>query len=203
MRLVARALPVPAISKRRAVIGRGADEGKAERDVDAVVESERLDRDQRLVVVHAERGVVGSPRARRGTSCRPAAGRGRRSPRRRSASTAGRTIASSSAPSMPSSPACGLSPATASRGSAMPKRRRGRARRSRPCVTMRSRRQGTRHIRERDVDRDRHDPQLRPGEHHHRRRGAPKSFRRARPGIPCGRGTRSRPRSAPSSGSDW
>ena len=39
MRLVARALPVPAIVKRRPMIRRGADEGKAERDVDSVVES--------------------------------------------------------------------------------------------------------------------------------------------------------------------
>ena len=38
-----------------AVIGRRADERQAERDVDAVVEGERLDRDQRLIVVHADR----------------------------------------------------------------------------------------------------------------------------------------------------
>ena len=48
--------------ERGAVIGRGAHERQAERDVDAVVEGQRLDRDQRLVVVHAERGVVGLAR---------------------------------------------------------------------------------------------------------------------------------------------
>ena len=48
------------MSKRRAVVGRGADEGQAERDVDAFVEVERLDRDQRLVVIHAEDRVVAS-----------------------------------------------------------------------------------------------------------------------------------------------
>ena len=46
-----------------AVIGRGAHERKPERDVDGVVEGERLDRDQRLVVIHRERDVVA--RARR------------------------------------------------------------------------------------------------------------------------------------------
>ena len=45
-----------------AVIGRGAHERQAERDVDGVVEGQRLDRDQRLVVIHAERGVVGLAR---------------------------------------------------------------------------------------------------------------------------------------------
>ena len=46
----------------RAVVGRGAHERQAERDVDAVIEGERLDRDQRLVVIHAERDVVGLAR---------------------------------------------------------------------------------------------------------------------------------------------
>ena len=50
-----------------AVIGRGAHERQAERDVDAVVEGERLDRDQRLIVIHAERHVVGRARAPHGT----------------------------------------------------------------------------------------------------------------------------------------
>src|SRR6185312_7542565 len=47
-----------------AVIGRGADEGEAERDVDAAVEIDRLDRDERLVVIHAEHGVVALARRR-------------------------------------------------------------------------------------------------------------------------------------------
>ena len=44
--------------KGRAVVRRGAHEGKPERDVDAGVESERLDRDQRLVVIHRHGHVV-------------------------------------------------------------------------------------------------------------------------------------------------
>ena len=67
-----------------AVVGRGAHERQAERDVDRVVERQRLDRDQRLVVIHAERGVVGLARRPRGTWSRPAAGRAHRC-RRRSA----------------------------------------------------------------------------------------------------------------------
>ena len=45
-----------------AVIGRGAHERKAERDIDGVIESKRLDRDQRLVVIHAQGGIVGRAR---------------------------------------------------------------------------------------------------------------------------------------------
>ena len=45
-----------------AVIGRGAHERQAERDVDAAVEGQRLERDQRLVVVHGDGGVVGAAR---------------------------------------------------------------------------------------------------------------------------------------------
>ena len=44
------------------MIGRGAHERQAERDVDGVVEGKRLDRDQRLVVIHAQRRVVGRAR---------------------------------------------------------------------------------------------------------------------------------------------
>ncbi len=44
------------------MIRRGADEGQAEGDVDAAVEGQRLDRNQRLVVIHADRGVIGFPR---------------------------------------------------------------------------------------------------------------------------------------------
>src|SRR5579859_4671673 len=45
-----------------AVIGRGADEGQAEGDIDPAMKIERLDRDQHLVVIHAERHVIGRPR---------------------------------------------------------------------------------------------------------------------------------------------
>ena len=54
MKLPGRALPVPAMCEGRAVVGRGAHERQAERDVDAAVEGQRLERDQRLVVVHGD-----------------------------------------------------------------------------------------------------------------------------------------------------
>src|SRR3546814_9483953 len=41
--------------ERRPVIGRGADDGQAERQVDAVVEMQRLERRERLIVIGAER----------------------------------------------------------------------------------------------------------------------------------------------------
>ena len=44
------------------MIGRGADEGQAERDVDAFVEGDGLDRDQRLIVIHRKRGVIAGAR---------------------------------------------------------------------------------------------------------------------------------------------
>ena len=74
-----------------AVIRRGADERQAERDVDGVVERQRLDRDQRLIVIHAERAVVGLARGRvehRVGGQRPA----RVDALGRSVSTAGATI---------------------------------------------------------------------------------------------------------------
>ena len=45
-----------------AVIRRGAHEGQAERDIDGVIEGERLDRDQRLIVIHAQCRVVARAR---------------------------------------------------------------------------------------------------------------------------------------------
>ena len=55
------ALPLPAMPKR--CHGRAsADERQAERDVDAVLEGQRLGRDQRLVVIHAQRRVVAGAR---------------------------------------------------------------------------------------------------------------------------------------------
>lgn len=41
-----------------AMVGRGADEGQAERDIDGIVEAERLGRNQRLIVIHAHRHVI-------------------------------------------------------------------------------------------------------------------------------------------------
>ncbi len=40
------------------MVRRGADEGQAERRIDPLVEGERLGRDQRLVVIHAQRDVI-------------------------------------------------------------------------------------------------------------------------------------------------
>ena len=105
-----------------AVVGRGAHEGQPERHVDGMIERERLDRDQRLIVIHRERRVVGRAARRHETSCRRAAVRARRCLRARNCATAGATTARSSSPSAPSSPACGLSPASARRGRAIPKR---------------------------------------------------------------------------------
>jgi len=51
------------MSKAVTVIGRSAHERQAERDVDAVIEGERLDRDQRLVVIHTQGNVVAGARA--------------------------------------------------------------------------------------------------------------------------------------------
>ena len=44
------------------MIGRGADERQSQRDVDGVVEGQRLDRDQRLIVIHADRAIIGLAR---------------------------------------------------------------------------------------------------------------------------------------------
>ena len=104
-----------------AVVGRGAHEGQPERHVDGMIERERLDRDQRLIVIHRERRVVAAPRG--GVKHRV----GRKRPARvdafaRNCATAGATTARSSSPSAPSSPACGFRPASARRGCAMPKR---------------------------------------------------------------------------------
>src|SRR5690606_12171735 len=46
--------------ERGAMVGRGAHEGEADRDVDATVEVYCLEGDQGLVVIHAECGVVAS-----------------------------------------------------------------------------------------------------------------------------------------------
>ncbi len=53
---------LPGNIESRAMIGCGADDRQAERNVDRVLEVKRLDRDQRLVVVHAKRSIVGRTR---------------------------------------------------------------------------------------------------------------------------------------------
>src|SRR5262245_60317174 len=45
--------------KSRAVVGRGANERKPEGHVDAFLEGKGLERWKRLIVIHANRGVVG------------------------------------------------------------------------------------------------------------------------------------------------
>ena len=47
----------------RTMVGGGPDDRQAERDVDRILEVERLDRDQRLVVIHAQRRIVIGARA--------------------------------------------------------------------------------------------------------------------------------------------
>ena len=154
------------------MVGRGAHEVEAERHVDPALEVDGLDRDQRLVVVHADRGVVAGARRRDGTSCRPSAGRRAACPRRASRATTGAITSISSRPIAPPSPACGLSPATAMRGAAIPKSAVERAVGD-PQRRLEERRgQRPRHRRQRDVDRHRHHPEAGRRQHHHRQGSA-------------------------------
>ncbi len=57
------------------VIGRGANDRKAQGRVDPTPEIQRLDRDQGLVVIQADRGVIGGASLVDETSCRRAWGR--------------------------------------------------------------------------------------------------------------------------------
>ena len=151
-----------------AVIGRGAHERQAERDVDGVVEGQRLDRDQRLVVIHAQRGVVGLARAASWNIVSAGSGPRASMPSAMSRSIAGATIALSSLPSVPSSPACGLRPATASRGLRDAEALGQVARHHPPGLEDQVARQPLRHLLERDMDRDRHHGHLGRPQHHHR-----------------------------------
>ena len=63
IRLSGRATPAAGDVEGGAVVGRGAHERQAEGDVHAAVEVEHLDRDQRLVVIHADGRVVARARA--------------------------------------------------------------------------------------------------------------------------------------------
>ena len=83
------------------MIRRGADKRQAECDVDAIVETERLGGDQRLVVIHADRHIVGGTGGGRGTSYRPEAGRPISTPSAFNCSMTGRMMASSSRPERP------------------------------------------------------------------------------------------------------
>ena len=55
-------MPLPAMSNAVPWSGEVRMNGRPKRDVDAAVEIDRLDRDQRLVVIHAQRRVVAAPR---------------------------------------------------------------------------------------------------------------------------------------------
>ena len=46
------------------MIGRGANDRQAERHIDRLVEGQRLGRNQGLIVIHADRDIIGFPRAR-------------------------------------------------------------------------------------------------------------------------------------------
>ena len=101
--LCGRARPRPGDLKGGAVIGAGARVGEPEGDVHPFIEGEELERDQSLIVVHADDAVE---LALRGADERRY--RARKGPRRRrsrSASTAGAMISISSRPSTPDSPA--------------------------------------------------------------------------------------------------
>ena len=93
-------------------------------------------------------------------------------PSARNCSTAGATTARSSSPSVPSSPACGFSPASARRGRAMPKRSRRSRATIRPVSTIRSVVSRARHVAHRQVNGHRHDGKLGRPQHHHRMRRA-------------------------------
>ena len=85
-----------------------------------------------------------------------------------SRATAGATMVRSSSPSVPFSPACGLSPATASRGRGM-RNRTVRSRATiRPVSTIKLGRKMPKISLQRQVDRHRHDGKLRRPQHHHR-----------------------------------
>ena len=57
-------LILPGDTESGAVIGRRADERQTQRDIDPLVEMQRLDGDQCLVVIAAQHRVISGPRAR-------------------------------------------------------------------------------------------------------------------------------------------
>ncbi len=105
-----------------AMVGRGAHDRQAKGHVLSAVHIPRLERDQRLIVIHADRDIVArsgrgdehSVRRKGPETSIPAA---------RSVSIAGWIRVVFPEPNAPCSPACGLRPAIASLGAAMPKSR--------------------------------------------------------------------------------
>ena len=104
------ASPVPARESAVPWSGEVRMKGRPERHVDAAVEAERLHRDQRLVVIHAEDDVEAASRLLVEDACRPEADLSTSSPWRCSSSIAGPMTDCSSSPIAPPSPACGLRP---------------------------------------------------------------------------------------------
>ena len=126
--------------KCSAVVRAGPRERQSQRDVHAGIERVKLQRDQSLIVIHAEHAVEfaadrsmknGIGRNGTGESC--VCRRSKVQP----AVTAGSITSNSSQPSTPDSPACGFNPATATRArpsvclkSARVNCRRGQSRKS-------------------------------------------------------------------------
>ena len=156
---------VAAPCRGRARCGRTA--GRASRSPPSS-KSQRLDRDQRLVVVHAQAPHRSPPGGARGTWCRPAAGRARRCPPRAAASTAGRDD-----PPLLVAHRAALAGMRVEAGDRQPRTRDAEVAAQRLGVTIRavatisSAVSRSRHLGQRDVDRHRDDPQLRRGQHHH------------------------------------
>ena len=103
------------------MIGAGARKGETERDIHAFMEGVQLERDQSLIVIHAEHGVeFALDRAMENRVGREGAGEEVMSDEcgvtSFSSAMAGAMISISSRPSAPDSPAWGFRPATAMRG---------------------------------------------------------------------------------------
>ena len=101
----------------RAVTDRCPDERQAERDIDRPAEIDGLNGDEPLVVIHGNVGVAPLP-VKKGIGGETGPSRPFRKP---SLFRWPRPITPSSLPSIPCSPACGLSPHTFMAGDAMPK----------------------------------------------------------------------------------
>ena len=101
MKLCGEARPSRRDVEGGAVVGGGAHEGQPQRDVDAVLEGDGLERDQRLVVVHGDGGIVGAPRRRVEQRIGGMRARHRRGPRRAARRSPARSPRSPRAPCRP------------------------------------------------------------------------------------------------------
>ena len=141
--------------------------GRPERQVHGAVECFALQHWQGLVVVHRQHGVVVTPLRRARRRYRPASGPSRVMPSARSASSTGMSVSISSCPRWPPSPACGLMPSTAMRGSARPNFMRSSLCTMRSVRVERLGRDRRRDRRQRQVGGRQGHAQLRAGQHHH------------------------------------